>query len=105
MAKVYLTTIDNPYSPVTQYTEWKAYDELMGYYTNEYLARIARVSPDLSPDDYALAVEEAIDEIVELNITGMYKKVYAEEEPVSFDVNQTDSNETESDKVDEENKE
>lgn len=86
MVKIALTTTDNPYSPFTQFTEWKTFDELMGYYTCEYLARIARTSPDLSPDDYALAIEVAIDEIVDLNITGNYKKVYTEDDTVAFDV-------------------
>ena len=78
MVRVAITTTDNPFNPFLQPTEWQAYDEFMGYYTMSYLARVARTSPDLSPDDYALAIEEAIDSIVELNLTGNYKKVYYE---------------------------
>lgn len=70
-----LTTIDNPYNPLTQFDEWYAWDEQMGYHTTEYLGRIVRTSKDLSDADYNLAVEQAIDEIVELNILGIYKKV------------------------------
>ena len=86
MTNIALTTTDNPYSPFTQFTEWKAYDEMMGYFTCEYLARIARTSPDLSPEDYVLAIEDAIDEIVDFNLTGNYKKVYLEEPSIAFDV-------------------
>ena len=39
-----ITTIDNPFNPFTQYDEWLAFDEQMGYYTNNYLARIANTS-------------------------------------------------------------
>lgn len=74
MRKVYLTTTDNPFNPDTQFDEWKAYDDFMGYKTCEYLARIARTSNDLSPLDQAIDVEQAIDEIIDLNILGIYKK-------------------------------
>lgn len=75
MRLVALTTTDNPYNPITQFDEWRAFDEQQGYYSCEYLARIAKTSDDLSPLDQAIAVEEAIDEIVELNVLGIYKKV------------------------------
>jgi len=70
-----LTTIDNPFDPFTQFDEWYAYDTSKGYYTCAYLARIARGSDELSEADEELAVELAIDEIVELNVLGIYKKV------------------------------
>lgn len=75
MRRVYLTTTDNPFNPETQFDEWKAFDDFNNYKTCEYLARISRTSEDLSPLDQAIAVEEAIDEIVELNVLGIYKKI------------------------------
>ena len=75
MAAIMLTTIDNPFNPFTQWDEWKSFDEDKGYYTCAYLARIAKTSDELSDADYDLAVEEAIDEICELNTLGLYKKV------------------------------
>ena len=73
-----LTTIDNPFSPFTQWDEWKRYDEDNKYYTCSYLARIAKTSDDLSEVDYNKAIDDAIEEIVSLNINGMYTKVYEE---------------------------
>jgi hypothetical protein len=70
-----LTTVDNPFDPLTQWDEWLSYDEAAGYYTNNYLARIARLSPDLSDADERLAIEQAIDEIVEENVNGLYRKI------------------------------
>jgi len=70
-----LTTLDNPYNPFTQFDDWYAYDVEKGYYTCNYLARIVKTSEDLSEEDEALAIEQAIDEIVSMNITGLYKKV------------------------------
>lgn len=71
-----LSTSDNPYDPFTQFEDWNAFDMQKGYYTCSYLARIAKTSPDLSPEDYNLAIEQAIDEIIHYNLTGNYIKVY-----------------------------
>ena len=75
MAAIMLTTIDNPFNPFTQWDEWKSFDEDKGYFTCSYLARIAKTSDELSDVDYELVVEEAINEICELNTLGLYKKV------------------------------
>lgn len=72
-----LTTVDNPFNPFTEYAEWNSWDVAMGYHTNSYLARIARVSLDLSEADLDFAYESAVDEIVTENINGMYRKVQA----------------------------
>jgi hypothetical protein len=71
-----LTTTDNPFNPFTQWDDWLTYDESQGYHTCGYIARIANVSDELSEEDQDIAIQIAIDEIVELNITGNYKKVY-----------------------------
>ena len=70
-----LTTIDNPYNPWTQYDEWFAWDAQAGYHTPGYLARIVRSSDELSDEDQSLAIEQAIDEIIEENVLGIYKRV------------------------------
>jgi len=73
-----LTTIDNPYDPFTQFDEWLAYDESKHYNSCAYLARITKTSNELSEADEALAIEAAIDEIVQFNVIGKYKKVTKE---------------------------
>lgn len=70
-----LTTIDNPYDPFTQWREWYAYDTQAGYNTSAFLARVVRSSDDLSDADQSRAIEMAIDEIVQENVLGLYKKV------------------------------
>lgn len=75
-----LTTVDNPYSPFTEYEEWYAYDTRSGYNTLPYLARVLRTSSDLSDADYDKSIEDAIDEIVKENILGIYRKVSGPEE-------------------------
>lgn len=70
-----LTTVDNPFDPFTQWNEWFVYDERSGYHTCGLLARITVTSHDLSDVDQAIAVQDAIDEIVRENVSGMHRKV------------------------------
>jgi hypothetical protein len=70
-----LTTVDNPFDPFTRFDEWLEYDSSMGYNTPAFLDRIANVSNDMSEPDQALAIQEAIDEIVYENVSGMWRKV------------------------------
>jgi hypothetical protein len=70
-----LTTIDNPYNPFTQYDDWYSFDVLKGYFTCGYLARIAKSSDELSKQDERAAIQLAINEIVEMNVLGIYLKV------------------------------
>ena len=70
-----LTTIDNPYNPFTQYTLWYGFDVEHHYNTCAYLARIVKSSQELSEADEALAIDMAIDEILEYNLLGTHIKV------------------------------
>lgn len=70
-----LTTIDNPFNPFTDFNEWYAWDFAAGYHTPEYLARIVITSDELSEADQAQAVEMAINEIVKMNVLGIYRKI------------------------------
>jgi hypothetical protein len=79
MALHMLTTTDNPFNPFTHFDEWLAFDEASGYHTTGLLARIIKTSDDLSEADESQAIEDAIDEIVELNVLGVYRKVELEE--------------------------
>jgi len=79
MSDVMLTTTDNPFDPFTEYDRWYAWDASAGYHTPEYLARIVRSSDDLTEDLQLQAIDDAIDEIVEYNLLGKYKKVYSNE--------------------------
>lgn len=70
-----LTTVDNPYDPFTQFDDWNAWDIRNGYHTLAFLARIVKSSSELSDADQSEAIEQAIKEITEANITGMYRAV------------------------------
>jgi hypothetical protein len=73
-----LTTVDNPYNPFTDFNAWLAYDIRMGYNTVSFLARIAMLPEDLPEPYQSLAIQNAMDEIVQENVSGMWKKVSRE---------------------------
>lgn len=70
-----LTTIDNPFDPFDQFSQWFLFDTEKGYNSCSYLARIAQTSDEMSEQEYNHEVERAIDEIVTVNPLGIYKKV------------------------------
>ena len=70
-----LTTVDNPYDPFTEWDQWYRFDEAHGYHSTGLLARVVKSSDDLSDADQELAIDQAIDEIVKENVSGMHKKV------------------------------
>ena len=70
-----LTTIDNPYNPFTEFDEWKKFDESNGYHTCALLARVVKTSDELSEEDERIAIDDAINEIVSENLSGVHKKI------------------------------
>ena len=89
MKEVMLTTIDNPFDPFTQYDEWEVFDKDMGYHSFALLDRIVKTSNELSQEEEDTAIDLAIDEIIEYNITGKYKKVYREDAESTKDKSET----------------
>ena len=71
-----LTTIDNPFDPFEQFTSWFLFDVEKGYNTCGYLARIAKLSDDMSQKEQEDEIERAIDEIISINPSGIYIKAF-----------------------------
>ena len=71
-----LTTFDNPFNPFEQFTSWFLFDVEKGYNTCSYLARIAKLSDEMSQKEKDVEIERAIDEILENDFLNIYKKVY-----------------------------
>lgn len=69
VARTLITTTDNMFDPFTQYDRWAAYDEIeCGYFTMPYLARIASISPNFTEEEMNRAIEDACDEICEMDL-------------------------------------
>mgnify|MGYP001193043896 CR=1 FL=1 len=74
-----LTTFDNPYHPFTHFKEWYVFDTLHGYNTSSLLGRISTSSDEMSEADQLFANETAIDEVLEHDVEGVYRKIAADD--------------------------
>ena len=72
-----LTTVDNPYNPFDQeqFDDWFAFDTEHGYNCCSLLARISDTSNEMSEYENQVELNRAIDRILDLDLTGTYKKV------------------------------
>lgn len=64
--QVMVTTVDNPYSPFTEQSEWLLFDTMKGYHTPERLDKVAITSDNLSDDEIHYAIEKGIEEMLAL---------------------------------------
>lgn len=75
-----LTTIDNPYNPFDNFKAWYLFDVQKGYNCSTYLARIARISDEMTEKENEEEIERAIDEIIEYDFMNVYIKIKDENE-------------------------
>ena len=88
-----LTTIDNPCNPYDDFDGWRDFDRRHGYLTLEYLSRICDahgVTDELGEEKYQNDILSVIDEIVTLNIRGIYRTIRPGETPVPVHVEYSD---------------
>ena len=83
-----LTTIDNPYSPFTDFEQWFMFDVEKGYNTCGYLARIAHISDELTEQETTEEINRAIDEIIKYDFMNIYKRV-TKDDKIIVDKNAT----------------
>ena len=80
-----LTTIDNPYDYFTEFDQWYFYDtSVKGYYSCNYLARIAKLEDDMTQKEVNAEIERAIDEIILHDFRNIFKKVSKTSEVIEF---------------------
>lgn len=72
---VMLTTIDNPWNPLENYDSWFQFDVEKGYNSCSLLARIAKISDQMTEIEYAKEIDRAIDEIIKYDYMHVYKKL------------------------------
>ena len=71
-----LTTVDNPYNPFEDFDSWFLFDVEKGYNTCSYLARITKISDDMTEKEENDAINQAIEEIIDHDFLNIYRKVY-----------------------------
>ena len=82
-----LTTFDNSYNPFTDFTSWYLFDCEKGYNTCSKIARLLKVSDDMSSVEVEKETERVIDEIIKYDFLHIYKKVYRNENFTQNDTN------------------
>lgn len=75
MEEVMITTIDNPYDPFEEFTQWDLFDKEKGYNTTSRLARLVNLTDEMTQQEENEAVEIAIDRLIELDFLDIYRKV------------------------------
>lgn len=79
MKETALTTIDNPYSPFSQFDDWYNYDTEKHYDCCGYIDRMKEVLKEetsyLSEEAEDKVIDSVIDTIVDTDPTGMFIKV------------------------------
>lgn len=74
-----LTTFDNPFDPFEQFDQWFLFDVEKGYNSSSRLARIAKISDEMTEKEVNEEIERAIDKIIYYDFMNIYKKVYRNE--------------------------
>ena len=73
----FITTSDNPFDYFNDFDNWQQFDEDNNYYTLSYIARIRDTYPEsLDSEEENKIMNQVFNDIIELNLTGNYKKVY-----------------------------
>lgn len=70
-----LTTVDNPYDPFEQFTQWFLFDVEKGYNTCSRLARLVNFTDDMTQKEMDEENERVIDEIIKYDFLDIYEKV------------------------------
>ena len=64
MTLVWVTTLDNPFNPFTEFDKWKEQDEELGYDTCSKLDRINGSTFELSNELNNIVLESSIDSMI-----------------------------------------
>lgn len=70
-----LSTIDNPFNPFENFDEWYLYDMEKGWNSCGRLARVARISDEMSEEEVDIEIENAIDSIIKNDFMNIFIKV------------------------------
>jgi hypothetical protein len=71
-----LSAFDNPFDYFTQFNDWNLYEKEKGTESCEVLARIAKITDDMTQNEVDEEIERAVDEIIKHDFLNIYTKVY-----------------------------
>lgn len=76
LADCWLSTIDNPFDPFSDFNQWFYFDESAGYCCCERVDNEAEINNTMSDVEIAIEMERAIDEIIMNDPAAIFIKVY-----------------------------
>ena len=84
MRKIALSTVDNPFNPITDFDRWYATDLQLAIKNNRrdtcsLLALLSKTSYELSDEENNKESEETINRIIKNDPLNVYKKVVEEQ--------------------------
>ena len=79
LRKVNITTIDNPFDPFDDFASWFMFDVEKGYYTSSKVARLTKLTDDMTEKEENEEIERAIDRLIEIDPLDIYIKVVRED--------------------------
>lgn len=74
-----ITTIDNPFNPFDDFTSWLMFDTEKGYYSSSKLARLTKLTDDMTEKEESEEIERAVDRLIEIDPLDIYIKVVKED--------------------------
>ena len=78
LKQIAITTIDNPFDPFDDFTSWFLFDVQKGYYTCSKLARLSKLTEDMTDKEEIEEIERTINRLIEIDPLDIYKKVVKE---------------------------
>ena len=75
---VAITTIDNPFNPLDDFTSWLMFDIEKGYYTSAKVARLTNLTDEMTDKEEIEEIERAIDRLIAIDPLDIYIKVVQE---------------------------
>jgi hypothetical protein len=75
---ILLTTTDNPYDPFDEWDQWYNFDRIKGYDTPGLVSRLVATSSNVSEADQDVALDQAIQAVLDINPNGLYITVMRE---------------------------
>ena len=70
-----LTTLDNPFDPFEDFTQWFMYDCEKGHNTASRLARLVNINSEMTQKEVDEEMERAIDFIMKYDLEDKYIKI------------------------------
>lgn len=82
-----ITTFDNPFDPFDEQEDWLRFDLEKGYYSDQKVARLLQmrnVPEDATQKELNEYIEQAIDDLIEVDFLNVFKKVSKEIDDMAY---------------------